>query len=99
MSFDRLISVRPLIFPAGLLMGCGLLMTTAVAEDRREPPSSTVELRNIEAETDPGNDSKRLPVKIGNTPVSKQKKHSIKMIVGGQSEDGLAKQLTLTVGD
>jgi len=44
--------------------------------------------------------SKKLPEGIISTRViKKQKGRSIKMIVGGQSEDGLAKQVNLPVED
>jgi len=40
-----------------------------------------------------------VPEKIANTPTTKEKRHSIKMIVGGQSTGGVAKQITLPVDD
>ena len=92
-------SQRPLLFYLTLLMVVGMVGVLTAAENSKNDLSDTTEITDDELVIEPGNDPETLPEKIDNTVATKQKKRSIKMIVGGQSTDGLAKQVTLPVDD
>ena len=91
--------IRLMIFNIILLIGCDVLMTVAMAEDNDNKPSSEVEISENETELDIANDTKLVTFRKKNKSVPKQNKRSFKMIVGGQSEDGLAKQVTVPIKD
>jgi hypothetical protein len=56
---------------------------------------ATADVRIVEV----GNQSEAIIEEPNSTVTSKQKGRSVKMIVGGQSTDGLAKEVTLPVED
>ena len=92
-------SQRPLLFYLILLIVVGMVGVLTAAENSKNDLSDTAEITDDELVIEPGNDPETLPEKIDNTVETKQKKRSIKMIIGGQSTDGLAKQVTLPVDD
>ena len=92
--------IRPLLCLIIILMGCSLLRSLAATEeDSHEELSVETEVTDDVVVKEPVNDHESLTKKINNTVATKQKGRSIKMIVGGQSTDGLAKQVTLPVDD
>jgi len=91
--------IRPLLCLIIFLMGCGLLRSLTAAEDRHEELMVETEVTDDVGVKEPVNDPGSLTEEINNTGAAKQKGRSIKMIVGGQSTDGLAKQVTLPVDD
>ena len=92
--------IRPLLCLIIILMGCSLLRSLAATEeDSHEEFSIETEVTDDVVVKEPVNDHESLTEKINNTVATKQKGRSIKMIVGGQSTDGLAKQVTLPVDD
>lgn len=92
--------IRPLLCLIIILMGCSLLRSLAATEeDSHEELSVETEVTDDVVVKEHANDHESLTEKINNTVATKQKGRSIKMIVGGQSTDGLAKQVTLPVDD
>lgn len=85
-----------------LLIACVMSNVSSVmAEEELKYPYADIEVlkENKKAQ---GSDTNQNLVPMNNTNTNSEpnkKNRSIKMIVGGQSEDGLAKQLTLPVGD
>jgi len=92
--------IRPLLCLIIIMMGCSLLRSLAATEgDSHEEFSIETEVTDDVVVKEPVNDHESLTEKINNTVATKQKGRSIKMIVGGQSTDGLAKQVTLPIDD
>ena len=92
--------IRPLLCLIIIMMGCSLLRSLAATEeDSHEELSVETEVTDDVVVKEHVNDHESLTEKINNTVATKQKGRSIKMIVGGQSTDGLAKQVTLPVDD
>lgn len=90
---------RPLRYLIVILMGCSVY-GTVVAEDLSSDDSTITELNAGDTQINEQDNDKKLPEGIISTEVVKKKSTStIKMIVGGQSTDGLAKQVTLPVKD
>ncbi|GEM_PF-4535765 len=91
--------IRPLLYPIIIMMGWSYLTLAAEEDSYKESlveDMSSDDKQTINTDTM----SKKLPEGIISTRViKKQKGRSIKMIVGGQSEDGLAKQVNLPVED
>jgi len=81
------------------MMGCSLLRSLTAAADSNEESSVknkiSDEKKVIELETK----SEKLPDEVSATVTTGQKGRSIKMIVGGQSTDGLAKQVSMPIDD
>lgn len=84
-----------------LLSACiTLTILTVMAETKTNYPYADIEVMKKESASD--SDNNKNLVKQNNTSSvssSNQKKRSIKMIVGGKSEDGIAKQMTLSVDE
>jgi hypothetical protein len=91
-------SKQPRLFYLILLMVAGMVGILAAAENSDDVLSITVEVTD-EKIIENGNVSETVPKKNVSTVTTKEKMRSIKMIVGGQSEGGLAKQVTLPVDD
>ncbi len=100
--------IRPLLCLIIILMGCSLLRSLAateedsheeLSEDSHEELSVETEVTDDVVVKEPVNDHESLTKKINNTVATKQKGRSIKMIVGGQSTDGLAKQVSMPIDD
>lgn len=92
--------IRPLLCLIIILMGCSLLRSLAATEeDSHEELSVETEVTDDVVVKEPVNDHESLTEKINNTVATKQKGRSIKMIVGGQSTDGLAKQVSMPIDD
>ncbi len=92
-------SERPLLFYLVLLVMGGMVGVLTAAENSNDDLSDTAEITDNDLVIEPGNAPEVSPEKIDNRVATKQKKRSIKMIVGGQSTDGLAKQVTLPIDD
>ena len=92
-------SKRSLLFYPILLIVGGMISALAAAENSDDYRSVTAEVTDDDMVIEPGNAPEALPEKIDKSATTKQKRRSIKMIVGGQSVDGLAKQVTLPIGD
>lgn len=92
--------IRPLFYLIIILMGYSV-SRSVVAKDASYVEPEVEELISDDEQTiERDSLSKRLPEGIISTKVvDKQTGRSIKMIVGGQSTDGLAKQVTLPVED
>lgn len=78
-----------------LLLMTGMAGELTAAENREDKLMITNDDMRLEQENTP----EALPGKSVGMIVIKDKRRSIKMIVGGQSTGGLAKQVTLPVGD
>ena len=92
--------IRPLLCLIIIMMGCSLLRSLAATEEDSHEELSVEnkisdEKKVIELETK----SEKLPDEVSTTVTTGQKGRSIRMIVGGQSMDGLAKQVTLPIDD
>ena len=84
-----------------LLSVCMILNVSAVmAETESNYPYADIEAMKKESTSgsDAGNDMLKQNSKNA-VNASNKKKRSIKMIVGGQSEDGVAKQVNVSVDD
>ncbi len=92
-------NIRLMIFNLVFVIGFDVAVTVALAEDDNNEPASDVEVNNNESKNEIANDTKLIQLKEKKKSVPKQNKRSIKMIVGGQSKDGLAKQVILPVND
>ena len=92
--------IRPLLYLIIILMGCSV-HNSVIAKDTSYVESAVEGLISDDVQTiERDSLSKKLPEGINNSKiVKKQTGRSIKMIVGGQSTDGLAKQVTLPVED
>ncbi len=91
--------IRPILFSIILLMGNGIVGTIAIAEDGNAGLTVGTETPGDKQEAEPETRSEKLQEDRSTTVTKKQKGRSIKMIVGGQSTDGLAKQVILPVDD
>ena len=90
---------RSLIFYFIVLMTIGMVGMITAAENSDEDRSVASDIMDNDQITPPEIEIGILADDTENTVVSKQKRRSVKMIVGGQSTDGLAKQVTLPVND
>ena len=71
-----------------------------IAAENSNGDLSTVEEGSADVRiVEVGNQSEAIIEEPNSTVTSKQKGRSVKMIVGGQSTDGLAKEVTLPVED
>ena len=84
-----------------LLSVCMILNVSAVmAETESNYPYADIEAMKKESTSGSDADNNLLKQNSKNAVnASNQKKRSIKMIVGGQSEDGVAKQVNVSVDD
>ncbi len=92
--------IRPLLCLIIIMMGCSLLRSLAATEEDSHEELSVEnkisdEKKVIELETK----SEKLPDEVSTTVTTGQKRRSVKMIVGGQSTDGLAKQVSIPIDD
>lgn len=92
-------NTRPMLFYIIFLLGNGMVWSLATAEDSNEKQTVAAEVTGKALIIELENESEALPEEGDNKVVIKQKSRSIKMIVGGQSTDGIAKQGTLPVDD
>lgn len=84
-----------------MLLGHIMTMSVTLAEDVDKNSSNTIEISDDDTEyvLVEDNELSLNDINSTNTNLSTQKKRSIKMIVGGSSEDGLAKRVTLPVNN
>ncbi len=92
-------NTRPMLFYIIFLLGNGMVWSLATAENSNEKQTVAAEVTGKALIIELENESEALPEEGDNKVVIKQKSRSIKMIVGGQSTDGIAKQGTLPVDD
>ena len=69
------------------------------AENSNDDLSTVDEATDDDRIVEVGNQSDTIVVETNSTVASRQNGRSVKMIVGGQSTDGLAKQVILPVED
>jgi len=75
------------------------MVRSLAAENSDDDLSVTAEVTDDDLVIELGNVPEASPEEVDNTVTTKQKRRFIKMIIGGQSTDGLAKQVTLPVDD
>lgn len=92
---------KPVIKVFSLLSACMMLtISAAIAETETNYPYADIEA--MKKESSSGSDTNKNlvnPNNTGSVNSSNKNKRSIKMIVGGTSEDGIAKQVTVSVDD
>jgi hypothetical protein len=82
-----------------LLLMSSMTEIVIAAEGNDETLSASSDVTNSSPAIEPEKTDGVEPTKHVNTATTSNKRHSIKMIVGGESEGGVAKRLTLPVKD
>ncbi len=82
-----------------LLTGYDIPMAATVTGSGGDPMPSPAKITINGKVVDSDNKPELLPEKNRSAKATKQKKGSVKMIIGGQSEGGVAKQVILPVDD
>jgi len=88
---------RPQVFNLILLLMAGMVGALPAAESSNDTLPVSTGITDDELVIEQENAPEILPGKTVNTVTTKAKRHSIRMIIGGQSTGGLAKQVTLPV--
>jgi len=92
---SKVLNIKLSILSISIIMNSALLM----AETESTYPYADIEALQENASKSDKNNNRITQKKTNSLNASKNNKRSIKVLVGGSSEDGLAKEVTIPVND